>query len=88
MYGIRFELSRTSELLNFLQGPTTENPGCLSGNSKEPSTDSYHQTIEDIVEFLNDSKEVRPQVHLSLNSMYLRLPVMRTAKRGHSRTRR
>lgn len=69
--GLGFELSRTSELLNFLQGPTTENPGQVSGNSTEPSTESYRQTIEDIVAFLQDHKEVRPWVHLSHN--YVRL---------------
>ena len=51
-----FELDRISELLTFLQKPTTEDLVQLSGTSKEVSM--TYMTLEDTEEFLQEINEI------------------------------
>ena len=69
-----FELYRISELLTFLQKPTTEDLVQLSGTSKEASMTSFFMTLEDIEQFLQEISEIleaKPQLQQSQRSVYL-----------------
>ena len=69
-----FELYRISELLTFLQKPTTEDLVQLSGTSKEASMTSFFMTLEDIEQFLQEISEIleaKPQLQQSQSSVYL-----------------
>ena len=69
-----FELYRISELLTFLQKPTTEDLVQLSDNSKEASMTSFFMTLEDIEQFLQEISEIleaKPQLQQSQSSVYL-----------------